>query len=123
VLLSDGANNYGRDPSDAAAQAAQAHVPIHAISFGTAAGRVDVGGRMVRVPNEPQTLHVVVDRTHGGYHEAASNAELRAVYEDIGTSIGYRTTRQDIASWFIGVGLLLATAAALGSMRWFSRLP
>jgi Ca-activated chloride channel family protein len=123
VLLSDGANTSGRDPMAAADDAVQAKVPVHAIAFGTAGGYVDRGGRPIRVPVDGQTLRAVADETGGGYHEAGTSEELRAVYEDIGTSVGYRTERQDISARFIGFGLLLAMAAAGGSMKWFSRLP
>ncbi|HEX5542480.1 MAG TPA: VWA domain-containing protein [Micromonospora sp.] len=123
VLLSDGANTSGIDPMDAASEAVQAKVQVHTISFGTPAGAVDRGGRAIRVPVDGMTLQGVADTTGGGYHEASSSAELRAVYEDIGTSVGYRMVRQDISARFIGVGLLLAMGAAAGSMAWFSRLP
>ncbi|HEX7744628.1 MAG TPA: VWA domain-containing protein [Micromonosporaceae bacterium] len=123
VLLSDGANTSGRDPLEAAADAAKAKIPVHTISFGTPGGAVDRGGRAVRVPVDGMTLRAVADQTGGGYHEATSSDELRAVYEDIGTSVGYRMERQDIAARFIGIGLMLATAAAATSMVWFSRLP
>lgn len=123
VLLSDGANTSGRDPLEAAADATKAKIPIHTISFGTPSGAVDRGGRAVRVPVDGMTLRAVADQTGGEYHEATSGDELRAVYEDIGTSVGYRMERQDIAARFIGIGLVLAMAAAATSMVWFSRLP
>jgi Ca-activated chloride channel homolog len=123
VLLSDGANTSGRDPMEAAVDASRAKVPVHTISFGTPSGAVDRGGRAVRVPVDGMTLKAVADQTGGGFHEAASSSELRKVYEDIGTSIGWRKERQDIAARFIGLGLVLAMAAAATSMVWFSRLP
>ncbi|MFB9234226.1 VWA domain-containing protein [Plantactinospora siamensis] len=123
VLLSDGANTSGKDPQEAAADAVQAHVPVHTISFGTPTGSVDRGGRPIRVPVDGETLQAVAEQTGGGYHEAGSSAELRAVYEDIGRSVGYQTKRQDISARFIGLGLLLAAGGAVGSMAWFSRLP
>ncbi|MGI5213592.1 VWA domain-containing protein [Plantactinospora sp. CA-290183] len=123
VLLSDGANTSGRDPLAAADEAVQVGVPVHTISFGTASGYVARGGRPIRVPVDGQTLRAVAEQTRGGYHEAGTSAELRDVYENIGTSVGYRTEKQDISARFIGFGLLLALAAAGGSMAWFSRLP
>ncbi|MFC7547562.1 VWA domain-containing protein [Plantactinospora sp. GCM10030261] len=123
VLLSDGANTSGRDPEAAGEEAVAAKVPVHTIAFGTPTGSVDRGGRAIRVPVDGETLHAVAEQTSGGYHEAASSAELRAVYEDIGTSVGYQTKRMDISARFIGLGLLLALGAAMGSMVWFSRLP
>lgn len=123
VLLSDGANTSGRDPMTAADDATKLKVPVHTISFGTAAGYIDRGGRPIRVPVDGQTLRTVAEETGGEFHEAGTSAELRAVYEDIGTSVGYRMEQQDVSARFIGVGLLLALGAAAGSTLWFSRLP
>ncbi|MDG4817857.1 VWA domain-containing protein [Micromonospora sp. WMMD956] len=123
ILLSDGANTSGMDPMEAAAEAVDAKVPVHTISFGTPSGFVDRGGRPIQVPVDGQTLKAVADSTGGGFHEATTREELRAVYDDIGTSVGYRTQRQDVSARFIGLGLVLAMGAAAGSMRWFSRLP
>lgn len=123
ILLSDGANTSGKDPMEAAGDAVSAKVPVHTISFGTAGGFVDRGGRSIQVPVDGQTLRAVAEETGGGFHEATTAEELRAVYEDIGTSVGYRTERQDVSARFIGLGLVFALGAAAGSMRWFSRLP
>ncbi|MGW4498856.1 VWA domain-containing protein [Micromonospora sp. NPDC004336] len=123
ILLSDGANTSGMDPMEAAADAVNMQVPVHTISFGTPGGTVDRGGRPIQVPVDGQTLRAVAEETGGGFHEASTSDELRAVYEDIGTSVGYRTERQDVSARFIGLGLVFALGAAAGSMRWFSRLP
>nr|MDT0659070.1 VWA domain-containing protein [Micromonospora sp. DSM 115978] len=123
VVLSDGANTSGRDPDQAAADAAEAGVPVDAISFGTAAGIIQQGGRPMPVPVDGETLQAVAEATGGGYHEAGSAEELRAVYADIGTSVGYVTERQDVSARFIGIGLVLALLAAATSMFWFSRIP
>ncbi|GAB3955484.1 hypothetical protein GCM10027614_64950 [Micromonospora vulcania] len=123
ILLSDGANTSGMDPMEAAAEAVTAKVPVHAISFGTPSGFVDRGGRPIQVPVDGQTLRAVAEETGGMFHEASTTDELRAVYDDIGSSVGYRTERQDISARFIGLGLVFAMGAAAGSMRWFSRLP
>ncbi|MET7750887.1 VWA domain-containing protein [Micromonospora sp. NPDC005367] len=123
VLLSDGANTSGLDPMEAAVEAVAAKVPVHTISFGTPGGFVDQGGRPIQVPVDGQTLEAVAQETGGMFHEAGTSDELRAVYDDIGTSVGYRTERQDVSARFIGLGLVLAMGAAAGSIRWFSRLP
>jgi Ca-activated chloride channel family protein len=124
VVLSDGANTSGRDPAEAATDALNVGVPIDTISFGTAEGVITRrGGVPMRVPVDGETLAAVAEQTGGNYHEAGTGAELRAVYEDIGTSVGYTTERSDVSARFIGVGLLFAMAAALASMLWFSRLP
>ncbi|MFY1598667.1 VWA domain-containing protein [Micromonospora sp. WMMD737] len=123
ILLSDGANTSGIDPMEAASEAIDMKVPVHTISFGTPDGTVDRGGRPIQVPVDGQTLRAVAEETGGVFHEASTSDELRAVYDDIGTSVGYRIERQDVSARFIGLGLVFAMGAAAGSMRWFARLP
>ena len=55
--------------------------------------------------------------------EAASIGELKKVYQDMGSSIGYRTKPREITQWYIGLGLLFALGAAGMSLLWTSRLP
>jgi Ca-activated chloride channel family protein len=123
VVLSDGANTAGRDPEEASGAATSAGVPVDTIAFGTESGAIEGAGRRMSVPVDGETLEAVAQRTGGTYHEAGSSDELRAVYEDIGSSVGYTTERQDVSARFIGVGLVLALMAAAASMFWFSRIP
>lgn len=123
VVLSDGANTAGRDPDEASAAATAAGVPVDAIAFGTEAGAIEGAGRRMSVPVDGETLRSVAQATGGTYHEAGTSDELRAVYEDIGSSVGFTTERQDVSARFIGVGLVLALLAAASSMFWFSRIP
>lgn len=123
VLLSDGGNTAGRLPQAAAEEAATAGVPISTIAYGSADGHVNLGGQWIRVPADGPTLEAVAEQTGGKFYEAASGEELRDVYQDIGSSVGYRTERQEVAARFIGLGLVTALAAAAASLAWFSRLP
>jgi Ca-activated chloride channel family protein len=123
VVLSDGANTAGRDPGEASQAATTAGVPVDTIAFGTASGVIEGQGRAMTVPVDGETLRAVADQTNGTYHEAGSSEELRAVYDDIGSSVGYTTEREDVSARFIGLGLILALLAAAASMFWFSRIP
>ncbi|PXY19002.1 VWA domain-containing protein [Prauserella muralis] len=123
VLLSDGANTSGRSPAEMAAQAATEEIPVDTISVGTEAGEVDIGGRTQGVPVDGETLRMVAEQTGGAYHEAATASELREVYGDIGSSVGFRSEQRDVSSRFIGFGLVFALATAGTSMLWFSRIP
>jgi len=123
VLLSDGANTAGRDPDEAAGEAATAGVPVDTISFGTAEGTITNGRGVTPVPVDGENLQAVAELTGGGYHEAGSGDELQAVYADIGSSVGFTTERQDVSARFIGIGLVLALLAAAASMFWFARIP
>ncbi|XRQ14005.1 VWA domain-containing protein [Actinomadura welshii] len=123
VLLSDGTNTAGREPEDAVQRATQAGVPVSTIAYGTPEGVMYQNGQMIPVPVDGPALERLAQSTGGGYYEAASGDELRGVYEDIGSSIGYRTEQREIWGWFIGAGLLLSCAVAAASLLWFSRLP
>jgi Ca-activated chloride channel family protein len=123
VLLSDGTNTAGRTPEAGAAKAAQARVPVSTIAYGTPEGVIYQGARVVPVPVDGPALDRIAQTTGGRYYEAATGDELRQVYEDIGSSVGYRIEKREVWAWFIGAGLLLACAAAAGSLLWFSRLP
>lgn len=123
VLLSDGSNTTGRLVSEAAQEAASRGVPVTTIAYGTPGGVISLSGRDVPVPVDGPALRELAESAGGGFYEAASGDELQAVYEDIGSSVGFRTERQEIWQWFVGAGLVLAMVAAVTSMLWFSRLP
>ncbi|MDP8937448.1 MAG: VWA domain-containing protein [Actinomycetota bacterium] len=123
VLMSDGETTVGRSNDQAARAAADARVPVSTIAFGTDAGFVVVEGRDIPVPVNRDALARLAEGTGGSAFEAGSARELRRVYADIGSSIGYRTEQREVTSWFVGLALLFAMAAAAGSLVWFSRLP
>ena len=66
---------------------------------------------------------LIANDTDGTFFEAATVEELKQVYEDIGSSVGYTTEDQDISERFVGVGLVLLLGAGILSQLWFSRLP
>ena len=106
-----------------AAAAAAANVPVSTIAFGTDTGTVEINGQVQRVPVDRQSLQKLADTTKGHYYEAASVGELKKVYQDMGSSIGYRTKPREITQWYLGLGLLFALGAAGMSLLWTSRLP
>ncbi|MER6826614.1 VWA domain-containing protein [Streptosporangium sp. NPDC000563] len=122
VLMSDGSSTMGRSPELAAQEATSRGVPVSTIAYGTSKGTIQLGGRETLVPVDGPALRELAEGTGGGFYEAASGDELRAVYDDIGSSVGYRTERQEIWPWFVGVALLGAVVAAGTSLFWFSRI-
>jgi Ca-activated chloride channel family protein len=123
VLMSDGETTTGRPNSRAAATAADADVPISTIAFGTPTGTIVYDGQRIRVPVNASALKDIADATKGSFFEAASGEQLRNVYSDVGTSIGYVTEQREITVWFVGAALGCAFLAAAASLVWFSRLP
>jgi len=123
VLMSDGETTVGRPNELAAQAAAEAKVPVSTIAFGTDDGTVAVEGRLVPVPVNRDALRQLAETTGGKAFDATSSKELKQVYADIGSSIGYRKVPREVTSWFVGLGLMFALAAAGGSLLWTSRLP
>jgi Ca-activated chloride channel family protein len=123
VLLSDGFNTYGRGPEDGANAAKEANVPVSTIAFGTQEGVVELQGRATPVPVDRETLEKVATDTSGRYYEAVTAEELKQVYTDLGSSIGYRKRAKEITQWFVAAALLFGFAAAGLSLVWTSRLP
>jgi Ca-activated chloride channel family protein len=123
VLLSDGFRTAGRSVEDAASAAASAKVPVSTIAFGTDSGTVRIGNQTQQVPVDRPSLQKLAEVTKGIFYEAASRDELRRVYRDMGSSVGYRTKPREVTQWYIGLGLVLALAAAGLSLLWTSRLP
>jgi Ca-activated chloride channel homolog len=122
VLMSDGSNTWGRSPEQAVGAAKQASVPVSTIAFGTDTGYIDLEGQRVVVPVDHEKLKEIADGTGGSYYAAASAEELSNVYRDLGSQIGYTTERREITTWFVGIGLLFAFAAAGVSLLWSNRL-
>ncbi|WP_089156080.1 VWA domain-containing protein [Micromonospora sp. NBS 11-29] len=122
VLLSDGYRTSGRSVEEAAAAAQAANVPVSTIAFGTDSGQVDIGGQLQRVPVDRTALSQLAETTQGYFYEAATATELKQVYQDMGSSIGYRTEPREITQWYAGIALLLALCAGALSLLWTSRL-
>ncbi|MGY1685373.1 VWA domain-containing protein [Geodermatophilus sp. SYSU D00804] len=117
LLLSDGYNTVGRENTQAIAAAQAAEVPVSTIAFGTDYGSIEIGGEVTPVPIDRDALRQIADETGGQYNEARSRAELEAVYDDLGSQIGYTTEPRDVSYWFVRVATLLL-ACGLGLAAW-----
>lgn len=125
ILMSDGETTAGR-PDDVAADAAvERDIPISTIAFGTADGSIVVPGedRRINVPVNEDALRTIAEQTNGTFFTAATGEQLKDVYADIGSSVGYEEARREVGGWFVmgAVGALFVAAAF--SLLWFSRLP
>ncbi|MGD9704038.1 MAG: VWA domain-containing protein [Acidimicrobiia bacterium] len=89
VLLSDGETVVGQPTAAGADAAAEAGIPVYAISFGTLAGTITLpdpttGEPSVQpVPVNAEELAAVAERTGGTAYAAESEGALRDAYADI----------------------------------------
>ena len=123
VLLSDGSNTTGRSPQQAAAEARTAKVPIYTIAYGTENGYVDLDGKREPVPVDHQEMKQIAAATNGDYFAAATAEQLKKVYENIGSDVGYEKADREVTARFAGYGLALAVLAALGAISLGAKWP
>ena len=124
LLLSDGSNTEGTDPSAATAAAKRAGVPIYTIALGTPNGVLDlealgIGVGTIAVPPDPEALKAIAHDTGGESFTAFDEATLKKIYKHIGTRVS--ATKQQKEVTFIVAGaaaaLLLAAAASSWALR------
>ena len=133
VLLTDGANNRGSlQPQQAAELAKTRGIPVYTIGAGKE-GYVPVPvyddnnrkmgyRRMLSDVDEPG-LRQIADTTGGSAFGAQSTAELKSIYADIGSAVGYEKAPREITRLFVGLAMLAALMTAALSLTWFQRLP
>jgi Ca-activated chloride channel family protein len=129
VVLSDGANSTGTlEPIEAAQRAAELGVPIYTIALGTNEGTVDVPNPLgmlesMPVPPDPETLATIAEMTGGRFFEAPTAEELTAIYESLGSKVGYVEEEQEVTQLFAAAGLLFVLVGGALAAHWFNRFP
>jgi len=148
VLLTDGANNTGADPLEAAQQAADRGVRVYTIGFGTENGSSfpfcpnqyiggepeyggygggyggggygggGGGGGGFRRGIDEETLKAIADLTGGDYYPAESASELNEVFKELPTYLITRHEVIEISVAFAAIGALLTSMAVILSLLW-----
>jgi Ca-activated chloride channel homolog len=126
ILLSDGAQNVGRDPIPVAEQAAQLKVPIYTVALGTQDALVpnpDPYGAPLPAPPDPETMRRIARITHARSFTADDASRLGSIYKSLGSQLGSKTERRELTVGFGLAGLMLLLGAAGASLRLGGRLP
>jgi Ca-activated chloride channel homolog len=124
VLLSDGQNNQFPAPLDIIDQATSRGVRIWTIGVGSASGAiVRLQGRAVRTALDEATLKKIAELTDGQYFNANTEADLRAVYENLTTQLVVRNEKTELTAYATLAAAILAVFAGAFSLLWFNRLP
>jgi len=105
VLLSDGQNNSGIDPLDAAEWARRQQVTVYTVGIGQPLGSTT--GFMIGGPLDEATLQAIADRTGGTYHHASSAGELKDIYRTVSRAAGWKVQPVEVTG---AVGALVALA-------------
>jgi Ca-activated chloride channel family protein len=138
ILMTDGVNNAGKlQPLLAAEAAAATKVKVYTVGIGeqgTAPMPVFMNGQKVGYQNMPvdvdeATLQIIAEKTGGKYYRADNAEKFQQIYAEIDklekteASVKKYTQFDELAPWFIAIGLaLLLIELALGQTI-FRRLP
>jgi Ca-activated chloride channel family protein len=121
VLLTDGANNTGFDPMEAAQQAADRGLRVYTIGYGTASGAVERGnnfqGGFNRGIDEP-TMKKIAALTGGEYFAASSAGELEKIFASLPTVLFTRDELTEISVYFAAFAALLAIISITLAQLW-----
>jgi Ca-activated chloride channel homolog len=128
LLLSDGANSAGGDPFVQAERARALGVPVYTIALGTSGGVLRQpnafgGVRIQPVPPDPDSLARIAETSNGRFFEAPTSQNLAAVYDNLGSRIGFRLEEREVTVAFAAAGLLLLALAGALRARRGARLP
>jgi Ca-activated chloride channel homolog len=123
VLLSDGETTVGRPDADGVAAAREVGVPVSTIAFGTQEGTVDIGGVVQPVPVNEGALAAIAEGTGGRAYTAETAGQLRDVYADIGSAVGFVTQEEEVTDRWAGAALLVLLLTAGMSLAASGRLP
>lgn len=123
VLLSDGSATDGAAADQVAEEAKRLRVPIYTVALGTPEGEIEIQGRTLRVPPDPDALQRIAETSGGQAFRAEDSDQLDAVYDRLGSQIGTKPEKREITTTFAGAALLLLGAAMVSSLRLGGRLP
>src|SRR5262249_31213206 len=122
VLESDGAQNSGLlEPQRAAQIAKAAGIRVYGVALGTTGSTVSHGlgdyKNTISAPPDPVTVKMISRITGGTAYTAQTASRAIDVYKTLGSSIGRKTKRREITSWFAaGAAALLLAALATGRL-------
>ena len=102
---------------------------MYTIALGTDTGMVDVPdeqtGQLRRIPVPPDrfTLRRIAEATNARSFNAPSGKDLKAIYQDLGSKIGFVKQREEVTVGFAAGALLLLVAGAGMALVWVGRFP
>ncbi|GAA3090680.1 Ca-activated chloride channel family protein [Kribbella aluminosa] len=123
VMLSDGKRTVGRTAQEGAQAAKAKNTPVYTICFGTDSGFIEMDGIRQRVPPDRAELRSIAEISGGQAYTAESAGELKDVYKNIGSSVGYDEVDKEVTARYAGIAMLFTLAAAGACIALASRFP
>lgn len=124
ILLTDGRRTTGIDTEQAAKMAADRGVRVYAVGLGTVDGAVSAfeGWTSIYMKLDEPSLRAVAQMTQGEYYYAGDAQALKNVYTTLSSRIQAEKKETELSGLLALVAAGLSIAAAMLSLRWFSRI-
>lgn len=124
VLLTDGENTDGIEPMDVVGQAVQHGIRVYTIGIGSPeSSTLKRGAATIQARLDEDVLKQIAQMTQAEYYNAATEKDLRAVYQTLTTHLVTRIQPLDISFVFIAAAFFLGVLALAFSVIWSNRLP
>ena len=78
---------------------------------------------ILALPQGNDRMKQIAAATNAEYFAAATSDQLKKVYQNIGSDIGYEKADREVTARFAGYGLALAVLAALGAISLGAKWP
>ena len=122
VLMSDGENTTGVDPTYAAERAKELGIPVFTVAFGTQGATIDVDGQRIPVDPNVDQLRSIADETGGKFFRALDGASFERIIDEVGSRVGLEQSKVSLTPWFVGAAVVLVLIAIGLSLWWYGRL-
>ena len=122
ILLADGDSSTGQTLAAAAKGASDINVPVFTIAYGTPNATIVVDGKTMDAGADPAAIAAVADETGGTDYTASSGAELSAVYDQIGTTIGTEVEQRELTVPLAMLAAALLALTIIATTAWTPRL-
>lgn len=116
ILITDGVNNSGSDPLQAAQALGAHHIPVYTVGIGTPSGGLIPGTSDIATIDEP-ALEEYAQASGGAYSRAENASQLRAALSRLGRITTVERKHVDASLGFAlggALGMLAAFFAGLG---------
>ncbi|MGH7715144.1 MAG: vWA domain-containing protein [Vulcanimicrobiaceae bacterium] len=108
VLVTDGVNNHGVDPLEAAQQLGAHGVAIYTVGIGTNGSGLAIPGTTEEASIDEDALREIATAGHGTYTRTVDAAAIAATFRDLARTTVWERRRVDVS-----FGLAIAGAGAL----------
>lgn len=114
VLLTDGVNNRGGDPIQAAQALGARGISVYTVGVGAPAGNEIIPGTNELADLDEDALRAIAQNANGSYVPARDDASLSGAFRDLARTTAWETRRVDMSLGFAfgGAAFLIATFLA-----------